>query len=81
MYFLNIKFLLQIFVTIIVTTATPKKILLFSEKTQNLHEVIMFQERLNVLAILNIHKHILIDVNEKIIRFSRRINVVDINLN
>lgn len=44
-------------------------------------KLIMFQERLNVLAILNIHKHILIDVNEKIIRFSRRINVVDIGLN
>lgn len=69
-FFLIIRILLQIFATIPVTTASPERSFSTLRRLKNYMRSTMGQERLNGLAVLNIHKEIPVNISEVINIFS-----------
>ncbi|KAF0710852.1 52 kDa repressor of the inhibitor of the protein kinase-like [Aphis craccivora] len=65
------KTLLQLFATIPVTTASAERSFSSLRRLKNYLRSTMGQERLNSLAVLNIHKNIPINIDEVINIFSR----------
>jgi hypothetical protein len=70
-FFPIIRILLQIFATIPVTTASPERSFSTLRRLKNYMRSTMGQERLNGLAVLNIHKEIPVNISEVIDIFSR----------
>jgi hypothetical protein len=70
-FFSIIRKLLQIFATIPVTTASPERSFSTLRRLKNYMRSTMGQERLNGLAVLNIHKEIPVNISEVIDIFSR----------
>lgn len=79
--FPSIKILLQIFATLPVSTATAERSFSNIKRLKTYLRSTMTENRLNGLALLNIHKEINVDINNIITRFAtskpRRMNLKD----
>lgn len=71
-FYPSIKVLLQIFATIPITTAIAERSFSSLRRLKNYMRSTMSEDRLNGLAVLHIHKHLPIDIDYVITRFSRQ---------